>query len=144
MLGKSIANTQQSWNDMRQQWSHFCPKKWISSCWNPHRNLINLLCQREVCRLFGTYYFDRNILFYLPELWSKFGRWSNGPLLSPPPTPLFLQPPPPLMYFFTCFIKQKTKTRHGFAFERIWWPYIGHSRGRNISFRKIFPSYHFL
>ena len=74
----------------------------------------------------------------------NLGDGQTAPSSLLPPTPLFLQPPPPLMYFFTCFIKQKTKTRHGFAFERIWWPYIGHSRGRNISFRKIFPSYHFL
>lgn len=111
MLGKSIANTQQSGNDMRQQWSHFCPKKWISSCWNPHHNLINLLCQREVCRLFGAYYFDRNILFYFIYLNCdlNLGDGQTAPSSLLPPTPLFLQPPPPLMYFFTCFIKQRQR-----------------------------------
>ena len=41
------------------------------------------------------------------------------------------------MYFFSCFIKRKTQnghlkpTRTWFAFERIYLPYIGHSRERN-------------
>lgn len=39
----------------------------------------------------------------------NLGDGQTAPSSLLPPTPLFLQPPPPLMYFFTCFIKQRQR-----------------------------------